>query len=144
MISVHDIAVFVLQELGRITAMKLQRLVYYAQAWALTWDEEPLFHDRIEAWANGPIVPSLYHAHQGKFVVSVSDFRDGKTERVTGKARSTMFGVLMFYGDKDAQWLSDLTKAERPWKDAREGLAPGERGGREITREAMGAYYSEL
>jgi uncharacterized phage-associated protein len=43
--------------------MKLQKLVYYAQAWALVWDDEPIFDEEIEAWANGPVVRGLYEAH---------------------------------------------------------------------------------
>ena len=31
--------------------MKLQKLVYYSQAWSLIWDEKPLFEEEIEAWA---------------------------------------------------------------------------------------------
>jgi len=52
--------------------------------------------------------------------------------------------VLKFYGDRTAQWLSDLTHRERPWKEARKGLAPGERGNREITHQAMAGYYSSI
>ena len=37
------------------TSWKLQKLVYYCQAWSLVWDEEPLFEARIEAWANTAI-----------------------------------------------------------------------------------------
>ena len=50
---------------GRMgAAMKLQKLVYYAQAWSLVWDEAPLFHARIEAWSNGPVAPALYREHR--------------------------------------------------------------------------------
>ena len=53
-----------------MTALKLQKLVYYAQAWSLVWDEEPLFPDPIEAWANGPVVYELYKRHRGIFKVT--------------------------------------------------------------------------
>lgn len=144
MTSVHDIAAFILKHQGAMTAMKLQKLVYYAQAWSLVWDEKPLFSERIEAWANGPVVPALYRAHRGKFFVSVGDFPAGDPDKVVGESRDTVLGVLRFYGDKDPEWLSDLTHAEKPWQNARQGLNPGERGENEITIEAMGAYYSEL
>lgn len=122
--------------------MKLQKLVYYAQAWSLVWDEKPLFRERIEAWVNGPVVPSLYRTHRGRF--DVAAWPEGDPSRLDAKARETIDAVLKFYGDKSSQWLSDLTHAEEPWRAARRGLAPLEPGGREITREAMAEYYGSL
>ncbi len=60
MVSVHDVAAIILQECGEMTAMKLQKLVYYSQAWSLVWDDAPSFPEEIQAWANGPVVPVLY------------------------------------------------------------------------------------
>ena len=70
MATVHDVAAAILEREGPMTAMKLQKLVYYCQAWHLVWDEEPLFPERIEAWANGPVVHALYDKHRGSFTVS--------------------------------------------------------------------------
>ena len=60
-----DVAAYILTKKHRLTAVKLQKLVYYCQAWSLVWDEKPLFRDRIEAWASGPVVKGLYLAHRG-------------------------------------------------------------------------------
>ena len=143
-VSAHDVAAFILEQHGQMSAMKLQKLVYYSQAWSLVWDEAPLFHDAIEAWANGPVVSNLYRAHRGKFVVSRTDFPAGDPTKLNGTQRDTVFGVLRFYGDKTPEWLSDLTHAERPWQQARVGLQPGQRGEQTITPESMYAYYSTL
>ena len=53
-IRVFDVAAYILEQKGSMTTMKLQKLVYYSQAWSLVWDEKPLFEEAIEAWANGP------------------------------------------------------------------------------------------
>src|SRR5258708_570857 len=63
MATVHDVAAYILGKCGPMTAMKLQKLVYYSQAWGLVWDERPLFAEQIEAWANGPVVRDLYDKH---------------------------------------------------------------------------------
>ena len=55
-----DVAAYILKKCGNMSHMKLQKLMYYAQAWSLVWDEEPLFPERIEAWVNGPVVRPLY------------------------------------------------------------------------------------
>ena len=41
--SVYDVAAYILQKSGELTTWKLQKLVYYSQAWSLVWDERALF-----------------------------------------------------------------------------------------------------
>lgn len=43
-----------------VTHLKLQKLLYFAQAAHLSLFGTPLFADDIEAWALGPVVPSVY------------------------------------------------------------------------------------
>ncbi|MBF0552301.1 MAG: DUF4065 domain-containing protein [Deltaproteobacteria bacterium] len=142
MVTCHDVAAYILQKLGEMTAMKLQKLVYYCQAWTLVWDEEPLFQERIEAWANGPVVPDLYDKHRGYYLVK--GWPNGDPTKLTATQKETIDAVLGFYGDKPSQWLSDLTHQEDPWAEARKGLAPGERGNELISEAAMMEYYSSL
>lgn len=143
MASVHNVAAYILKKYGRsMTTWKLQKLVYYAQAWSLVWDERPLFQARIEAWANGPVVPALYHEHRGLF--KVSSWPKGDPAQLNRSERETVDAVMEFYGSKTAQWLSDLTHAERPWREARGSLAPSERGTQIIALDSMHEYYSGL
>src|SRR5215208_5165628 len=107
MATAHDVAAYILQKMGEMTAMKLQKLVYYSQAWSLVWDERPLFRDRIEAWANGPVVPALYQHHRGRF--QVRKWSQGDPDALSREAQETIDAVLDFYGNKSSQWLSDLT-----------------------------------
>lgn len=140
--SVHDVAAFILQKRGAMTAMKLQKLVYYSQAWSLVWDDRPLFSEPIEAWANGPVVRELYERHRGAY--TVSGWKWGDPGRLDATAIETVEAVLGTYGDKSSQWLSNLTHEEDPWKHAREGLAPTERGESVISLESMCEYYGVL
>jgi uncharacterized phage-associated protein len=59
-VSVLDIAEFILLKLGPMPSMKLQKLVYYCQAWSLVWDDRALFKEKIRAKNNGPVCPILY------------------------------------------------------------------------------------
>lgn len=142
MASVFDASAYILSKTGPITAMKLQKLVYYAQAWSLVWDEEPLFPERIEAWANGPVCPDLYRAHQGEFTVSSEP--GGDVKNLKKVQRETIDAVLKAYGKKPALWLSDLTHREAPWKNARKGIPDGSRSNRPIPLGAMAEYYGNL
>jgi uncharacterized phage-associated protein len=141
-VSAHDVAAYIIAKMGEVTSMKLQKLVYYSQAWSVVWDERPLFVEPIEAWANGPVVRALYETHRGQF--SLTTWPKGDPGALDEKARGTVDGVLDFYGDKSPQWLSDLTHMEDPWRQAREGLQPGERGEREIPLSSLDEYYGGL
>ena len=135
--SVLDVAVYILEKHGPMTTMKLQKLVYYAQAWSIVWDDDALFPEEIEAWKMGPVVRELYEAHRGNFRVAKIDGGDSST--LSKAQRETIDLVLSFYGEKDAQWLSDLTHLEDPWKDAwSKGMNSI------ITKESLGEYYGSL
>lgn len=144
MANVFTAAEYILNRLGPMTAMKLQKLVYYSQAWHLTWDERPLFEERIEAWANGPVTPALYGAHRGQYLVEPGMFASQAAGGLSDDERESIDKVLEFYGGKDPQWLSNLTHIEAPWMIAREGVPEGDRCDHEITAESMIEYYSSL
>lgn len=136
-----DVAEHILQRLGPVPAIKLQKLVYYCQAWSLVWDDRSLIDDEFQAWANGPVAPELYDRHRGQYDVRTVG---GNPRTLDDAARETIESVIRFYADKSSQWLSDLTHSEAPWRDARGQVPPGARSNATITREAMAEYYSSL
>jgi uncharacterized phage-associated protein len=142
MANVHDVAAYILQKYGgTMTSMKLQKLAYYSQAWSLVWDEEPLFSERIEAWVNGPVTPDLYDQHRGQFKVSTWP---GDPNKLEHSEKETVDAVIGFYGKRSSMELSQMTHQEDPWIKARQGLAPSERGNKEITLSSMAEYYGGL
>ena len=115
--SARDVAQYILDRKGPMTTMKLQKLVYYSQAWSIVWDDDVLFDEQIEAWDNGPVVRDLWEATRGRF--RVEDIPGGDAGNLRKFQKGTIKRVLKTYGGRDAQWLSDLTHMERPWKEAR-------------------------
>jgi uncharacterized phage-associated protein len=143
MANVFDVAQCILTKMGRMTTWKLQKLCYYSQAWSLVWDEKPLFKDRIEAWANGPVIPALYEKHKGRFYITNIKGNPGKLKK---DQIETINAILEVYGDKSSDWLSQLTHSEAPWRLARnrDNLGYGERGNAEIRLDDMAEYYGGL
>jgi len=137
----NDVAAYILERMGPMTTMKLQKLLYYCQAWSLVWDEQPLFSEEIEAWANGPVVRKVFDEHRNMFTIERTS---GDSSKLSPIQKETINSVLSYYGDQPSQWLADLTHMEDPWKNARVGLAPGERSNREISNASMNEYYSSL
>lgn len=144
MATVLDVAKYVLKRTGQITTMKLQKLVYYCQAWSLGWDGVPLFEEDFEAWANGPVCPELFEMHKGRFIVDYSLLRHVPDYGFSSDEIETMESVLDYYGDKEPQWLSELTHKEAPWKEARAGVPNGVPSNKVISKESMQQYYGGL
>lgn len=142
MASAHDVAKYIIENHGPMSAMKLQKLVYYSQAWSLVWDERPIFHEPIEAWIGGPVVRALYDVHQGQY--DVKSWRRGSINNLDKDAKETIDVVIKDYGSKSGQYLSDLTHSERPWIDARRGLKDDERGNATISIDTMREFYTDL
>ena len=122
--------------------MKLQKLCYYSQAWSLVWDEQKLFDNRIEAWANGPVTTGLYSSHYRQY--DVSEINDGDSSKLEGYQKETVDKIVDFYGQYTSKQLSDMTHMEEPWKIARGDTPDGDRSSNEITLGSMPDYYGKL
>lgn len=144
MATIFDVAKYITESMGEISAMKLQKLMYYSQAWNLVWEEEPLFTNDFQAWANGPVLPSLYARHRGQFKVDATLFADGDSNALTAEQRANIDKVLGFYGEQTAQWLSNLTHQENPWLHARGELSAGALSEAIIRKADIHEYYSSL
>lgn len=140
MANVSDVASYILAKKGSMSAMKLQKLVYYSQAWHLVFDGDKLFDSEIQAWANGPVVRSLYREHRGLFTVSDVNF-EGSGDNLAEAEKLTIDAVLDAYSEMTAGELSNLTHSEPPWLEAREGVPIGARSETPISEATMLEYY---
>ena len=134
------------EEGDSITNLKLQKLVYYSQAWSMVFRDKPLFADEIQAWDYGPVIPSLYKrykkykfdnilSHKSKF--DFPDFSDDET--------NVLNFVFKNYGEMSGQHLSKLTHEEDPWKIARAGWDSIDRPCKNtIVNESMKAFYDNV
>lgn len=143
MANVRDAAQYILEKQGEMTTIKLQKLVYYAQAWSLVWRETPLFDARIEAWANGPVAPDLFKLHEGIFRIG-PEAAIGDSSRLDEDCKDVIDNVLKGYGEKSGHWLVELARLEEPWKLARGQVPAGHKCDAEISCASMAEYYSGL
>jgi len=131
----QDVAKYFLlraQEDGElISPLKMQKLVYYAYAWYFAYTSNKLFEEQIEAWANGPVVPTLYHSLKeygsGPIPVGYLGFNDeaGASTFVAtlGEDKKRILDeVYEKYMTLTAFELVVLTHKEKPWSEARKGL----------------------
>jgi len=144
MATVFDVAKYILDKLGPMTTWKLQKLCYYAQAWTLAWDGEPLFEEEFEAWSNGPVCRGLFNEHKGLFTIGSDELTNGNAAALRQDQKENVDTICCDYGSMDAYWLREQTHGEVPWKDARGNLPVGAPGSNIIAKSAMGEYYGSL
>ncbi|WP_309112478.1 type II toxin-antitoxin system antitoxin SocA domain-containing protein [Saccharothrix sp.] len=142
MADVHDVAAAVLHATGPESPMKLQKLLYYAQAWHLAKYDEPMFTARIEAWRRGPVVPEVYYRH--RFQTEVGEWDEGDPRGLSERERAVVEDVVDRYGKFSRHELSDMAHAEGPWREARGDLPESEPSSAPLSNEAMARYFRRL
>ena len=121
-----------------ITHLKLQKLVYYAQGFALVILGRPLFGEKIEAWAHGPIIPSLYRKYKGNDrnpVPAPLDF--DASEHFTEDEIELLDEVREMYGKFSAWKLRDMIHTEPTWMNNKDTEG-------EISHKEFKAYFATL
>ena len=129
-----------------ISHLKLQKLVYYAQAWSLALRNEPLFRERVEAWAHGPVVPDLYQRFKncGWQAIDPTSLKTDPLAQLSDGDVEHLDGVWLRYGKFTGRQLEDISHAEAPWIDAYGDTPQHGRCEEEITHDAMKRFYKAV
>ena len=145
MAGVCDVAAYILRKSGPMTAMKLQKLCYYAYGYHLAWEDRRLFPERFEAWANGPVCRDLYREHRGRFNLASGEIPGDPTALDRGERESVDL-VLDAYADFSAHQLSVMTHNEKPWVAARRRstVGPLERSTAQLRDDDIVEYFDTL
>lgn len=136
-----------------ISNLKLQKLLYFIQAYFLIVKKVPCFHERIEAWDLGPVVPIAYREYK--------QFGNGNIPTITyviERNRNNIWNSKVYqyydtiipdedkvlidevvnkFSDYSAKDLVDITHRQKPWQDA---YVPNRNN--EITIKAIEDYFN--
>ena len=108
------------QEGDLITNLKMQKLLYYAQAWYLVNFGKPLFDDHILAWNLGPVVKSVYNEYK-EFRHTPIMFEEDFGENIKQFDKDDLRFLDDFYDQfscYSAHDLVNMSHSEDPWKKA--------------------------
>jgi len=124
------------QEREGITNLKLQKILYLAQAYYLVKFNKPLFKDDIKAWIYGPVIPSVYNKYK-KY--KNSPIINEKDKALIGEEdKAYLREVWDTFGGYSASRLVDITHSHAPWEKAYN--SPN----KNISNQSIKAYYSPL
>ena len=140
--NVLDIAKAILciaeQDAHPIDHLKLQKVLYFAQALSLVRNGEVLFNEKIEAWGHGPVIEEVYQAFKGykdKGIVCEEEYKES-LDKINKKERSVLEDILITLKRYNGADLRDITHSHKPWKEVYE-----KGKNHEITPEVVQSYY---
>ncbi|MFN3967753.1 Panacea domain-containing protein [Flavobacterium sp.] len=132
-----------------ITNLKLQKLVYYAQAWNLAINDKQLISEDFEAWVHGPVIPSLYVQYKefGWKPIVREDLVEGSFKKIEDTLHDSTKKLLSDISDEyfglNAFELERLTHEEDPWKITRGDLPEDAPSHKVIDKILMSEYYKQ-
>ena len=111
--------------------MKMHKMMYLSQRESLMTVNRSLFDDSFEAWKFGPVLKVVRNEYK------TGHMFNSEYEPLREQEMDLVKSVFERYDSFDAWDLSTLSHEEFSWKQAREGLAPGENGRRKLSVSAM-------
>ena len=142
MANVFDIANFFIDvaihnEEDCMTNLRLNKLLYFSQAWSLVKLNRPLFDNKIEAWDYGPVVPEVYHKYKTNKNINITEIdEDYSVENLSQEDFDLLLDIMREYGQYTTSRLVDFThEAGSPWHVC------VNRNSKEITNESMKNYF---
>lgn len=161
-VNIQDLSNFLLLYCNKnqiiINHFKLQKLLYYTQAWHLVYfNKFNLFDEIPEAWVNGPVYRSVYNEWKSIYANSKIEVREDqkgdldkyleesvKKLNLDSNQSEYLSSILNYYGLMSHEKLIMLTHKELPWNEARKGLGEFEYSNNRISTESMYSYYLGL
>lgn len=119
-----------------VNHLKLQKLLYYIEAWYTVFTGSNLFEEQIEAWQHGPVIRKVWDYFKNQSILYDNlKISKGFELKASKEQIEIINDVLDEYGDKTGYYLETLTHSEEPWKIAR-------RKNKYIDKNTMKQFYS--
>jgi len=152
-ISAVDLSKYILAKLGSMSHLKLQKLIYYVEAYHLAYFEESIIEEDFEAWVHGPVVREVWDNYKNFDSPLFDSLELSKDEarKIIKKIESILTedqldlinDVFRALGEKSSYELERLTHEEKPWREARNGLPGDKNSSNKISKDTMKNFYHE-
>lgn len=129
--------------------LKLQKLLYYLQAWSLGINNERFLNCEFEAWVHGPVSRDLYNRFKAsKTLYSFISKNDVDKENtsymgIDEKDKNFINYILDNYAGFSGTELEAMTHKDLPWIEARHGIGPMDSCNQVISEDTMKEFYGK-
>ncbi len=143
---------YILLNYGAMSHLKLQKLLFYCDAYHLAYFDEELVTDKFQAWVHGPVSKKVFDSFKDKSILYADLSFVGDKENIlqlfsklTSGQQELINDVLSVLSQWTSMQLETSTHKEAPWIEARNGVGIGDRCCNEISKATTKSYYkSEL
>jgi len=152
----HIVTHYVNQKGDTVSHKKLQKLLYYVEAWHLVNFKTPILEENFEAWVHGPVVPELYHKlkefgfNNLQVINDEFDTVDEEIQAIIERSAISseqielIESILSRYGSLTSFELELLSHNEAPWVEARQNIPPHVPCNNVISKVRMLEFYSSM
>lgn len=117
-----------------MSSYKLQKLLYYTQAWSLAQRGRPAFRQSVRAWKDGPAVLDVFRRFKKIFYVHTALVQP---KGLGQDDIDLIMAVWMMYREHSGDEMARMTHEEQPWIRAREGYEEDEPSDEPISLQDM-------
>ena len=129
---------YILKHYGPMSHLKLQKLIFYCDAYCLAYFDKELVTDQFEAWVHGPVSRKVYNSLKDKSIL-YSDLIYSKKE---GEDVDVEFGKLtQDQQDLILSVLGDLSKWTGIELEARKGYSEADKCNELISKDTTRLFY---
>lgn len=139
--NVLDISKFIINYSNRknynIQMLKLQKLLYFVQAYFICNTKKKCFKEKIEAWEFGPVIPEVFEEYKqfGNADIPANSFDE---KEISKTHRKMIKDVIKEFKDHSITQVTKITQNQTPWQKA---YKPNEKN--EITPESIKEFFDE-
>lgn len=132
-----------------LTQIEVQKLLFFVEGWHLAMVGEPLFEEDFRAWANGPVIPSVYDRlkRYSSKVIPRSEIKSLDFIALGGLVLDLISRVFETYKENDPGAMVGLTHLPgTPWVQVRSehGIPKGAPSSEAVPKSLMKAWFSEV
>ncbi|SNY93490.1 Uncharacterized phage-associated protein [Cohaesibacter sp. ES.047] len=125
-----------------LTPLKLQKLMYYADAWHLALYDKEITPEQFQAWVHGPVALSQYHRFKGYKWRPIDEEIEKPDLKV--ELKKHIDEVIDVFGSETAVALEIMTHKERPWISARGDISEDEPCNAYISKKITKEFYQKI
>jgi len=142
------LANFILKHYGPMSHLKLQKLLYYCEAYHLAYFNRSIIDEEFQAWIHGPVCRRVYDEMKAESILYSDIAFDNNSNpdyeietNLTSDQKQLLKDVLEILSTWTGFELETSTHKEAPWINARRGFGPADRCDTNISKEEMKEFY---
>jgi uncharacterized phage-associated protein len=153
LIDSNHLVNYILMKGGAMSHLKIQKVLFYIQAYHLAYFDKSIVEDDFQAWVHGPVSRKIYDSAKDlsilhtelKFILEKDEQSpiDIINNSLTVSQIELVNDVIDELKGLSGLQLENMTHSEEPWLYARRGYESGERCAVIIPNELIKDYYKK-